>query len=275
MEIRRIAGTSFRVGDRPGKETMRKEIKKKLIVVCFIVLSLTGLFGCTKREQLTIMTKEQDTQAEQETQKIQDAGEELSVTDMQAGRYEGMPENTSEDMSASAEQPQGPAPAPQTEQTIFVHVCGAVRTPGVYELKSGSRVYEAVEAAGGFTDDAEESYVNQAQILSDGTKLMIPTVEEALAMPQGGMEALTENDAASESAEKDLTGQSADDGRVNINTASQQELCTIPGIGATRAAAIVQYRQEHGSFGSAEDIMKVTGIKEGTYEKIKDSIKVN
>lgn len=245
---------------------MRKERKKKWIIVCFLVLALAGLFGCTKREQLTIMTKEQETQ---ETE------EEQSVIDKQAGRYEDMSENIPEDMSVSAGQPQESAPEPQTEQTIFVHVCGAVRTPGVYELKSGSRVYEAVQAAGGFTDDAEENYVNQAQILSDGIKLMIPTIEEALAMPEEGMDMQAAEGMAGQSAEGGMTGQSADDGRININTASEQELCTIPGIGATRAAAIVQYRQEHGSFGSVEDIMKVTGIKEGTYEKIKNSIKVN
>ncbi len=245
-----------------------KERKKKWIIVCFLVPALTCLFGCTKREQLTIMTKEQETQETQETE------EDRSVIDKQAGRYEDMPENIPEDMSASAGQPQESAPEPQTEQTIFVHVCGAVRTPGVYELKSGSRVYEAVQAAGGFTDDAEENYVNQAQILSDGIKLMIPTVEEALAMPEGGMDTQAAG-TAGQPAEGGIAGQPADDGRININTASQQELCTIPGIGATRAAAIVQYRQEHGSFGSVEDIMKVTGIKEGTYEKIKDSIKVN
>lgn len=201
-----------------------------------------------------------------EEQETQETEEDRSVIDKQAGRYEDMPENIPEDMSVSAEQPQESAPEPQTEQTIFIHVCGAVRTPGVYELKSGSRVYEAVQAAGGFTDDAEENYVNQAQVLSDGIKLMIPTVEEALAMPEGGMDT---------QAAEGTAGQPADDGRININTASQQELCTIPGIGATRAAAIAQYRQEHGNFDSVEDIMKVTGIKEGTYEKIKDSIKVN
>lgn len=236
---------------------MRKERKKKLIIVCFLVPALTCLFGCTKREQLTIMTREQETQETKEDQ---------SVIDKQAGRYEDMPENIPEDMAVSAGQPQESAPEPQTEQTIFVHVCGAVRTPGVYELKSGSRVYEAVQAAGGFTDDAEENYVNQAQILSDGMKLTIPTIEEALAMPEDGMDT---------QAAEGTAGQPADDGRININTASEQELCTIPGIGATRAAAIAQYRQEHGNFDSVEDIMKVTGIKEGTYEKIKDSIKVN
>ncbi len=210
-----------------------------------------------------------------EEQETQETEEDRSVIEKQAGRYEDMPENIPEDMSVSAEQLQESAPEPQTEQTIFVHVCGAVRTPGVYELKSGSRVYEAVRAAGGFTDDAEENYVNQAQILSDGIKLMIPTVEEALAMPDDGMDTQAAEGTAGQPAEGGIAGQPAYDGRININTASQQELCTIPGIGATRAAAIVQYRQEHGSFGSVEDIMKVTGIKEGTYEKIKDSIKVN
>lgn len=147
-------------------------------------------------------------------------------------------------------------------ETVCVHVCGAVMIPGVYELSAGSRVYEAVEAAGGFTEDAEQSYVNQAQELSDGTKLVIPTVEEA---EQAGQKDI----AFAQAQEVHI-----DDGKVNINTASLEELCKIPGIGTTRAAAVISYREEHGSFESIEDIMKVSGIKEGTYEKIKENISV-
>lgn len=170
---------------------------------------------------------------------------------------------------------------------IWVHVCGAVRKAGVYELPAGSRVYEAVQEAGGFAADADESYVNQAQRLSDGAKLVIPTVEQ---VEEAAVDSRTEagqigiveqagygvNDAGT----GDGAGQTdpvsvAADGRININTASEAQLCEIPGIGATRAAAIAAYRQEHGGFSSIEEIMNVSGIKEGTYAKIKDRITVN
>lgn len=144
---------------------------------------------------------------------------------------------------------------------IYVHVCGAVEVPGVYELPAGSRVYEAVQAAGGFVENAEKNYVNQAQTLADGAKLVIPTLEEAAAIED--VEAFGE-----ETAKK--AG-----GRININTATKQELCGIPGVGETRAAAIISYRESHGSFAKPEDIMKVSGIKEGMYDKIKESICVD
>ncbi len=161
-------------------------------------------------------------------------------------------------------------------QTIFVHVCGAVTAPGVYELESGSRVYEAVKAAGGFTDDADESYVNQAQILPDGVKLTIPTVEETLAMAADEEEETLADWMETPGGQPEgYAGEAGETGKIDINTASEAELCMIPGIGETRAAAVIAYRQEHGDFARIEDIMKVAGIKEGTFEKIKDSIKVN
>lgn len=175
---------------------------------------------------------------------------------------------------------------------IWVHVCGAVRKAGVYELPAGSRVYEAVQEAGGFAADADESYVNQAQRLSDGAKLVIPTVEQVKEaavdsrtdagqigiVEQAGVQ--QDGYGVNDAGTGDGTGQTdpvsvAADGTININTASEAQLCEIPGIGATRAAAIAAYRQEHGGFSSIEEIMNVSGIKEGTYAKIKDRITVN
>mgnify|MGYP002509567110 CR=1 FL=1 len=175
---------------------------------------------------------------------------------------------------------------------IWVHVCGAVRKAGVYELPAGSRVYEAVQEAGGFAADADESYVNQAQRLSDGAKLVIPTVEQVEeaagdSRTEAGQIGIVEQAGVqqagygvSDAGTGDGAGQTdpvsaAADGRININTASEAQLCEIPGIGATRAAAIAAYRQEHGGFSSIEEIMNVSGIKEGTYAKIKDRITVN
>lgn len=161
---------------------------------------------------------------------------------------------------------------------IFVYVCGAVNTPGVYELEAGARLYEAIARAGGVREDGAEESINQAQAVSDGERLYIPTDEEVrqgldaylLSGSAGGDAA-----AGSQSAVPgDPSGSSAG-GKVNINTASREELKTLNGIGDTRAGSIVVYRESNGPFGSIEDLMKVEGIKEGVYNKLKDDITVN
>ncbi|MCM1387480.1 MAG: helix-hairpin-helix domain-containing protein [Bacillus sp. (in: Bacteria)] len=159
--------------------------------------------------------------------------------------------------------------APGTEavpEKIYVHICGAVEKPGVYTLAAGSRIFEGVEAAGGFTQDACEDFINLAQILQDGQRIAIPTLEEV-------ENAMADASYQEQWMSEESQAQSAD-GRVNINTAGEAELSAISGIGEGKAAAIVQYRQENGKFSCIEDIMKVNGIKEGTYEKIKDKITV-
>ena len=155
---------------------------------------------------------------------------------------------------------------PQTEEkdstketgSCFVYVCGAVVNPGVYELPENSRVYEAVAMAGGMTEDAGTEAVNQAEIVTDGQMLRIPTIAEVLA------------------AQEDASGDSGatDDGLLNINQAEVADFMTLPGIGQSKAEALVRYREEHGKFSSIEEIMNVDGIKEGVFNKIKDSIKV-
>lgn len=145
--------------------------------------------------------------------------------------------------------------------TIYVYVCGAVHAPGVYELEEGARIYEAIVCAGGLRDDADKNYVNQAQILSDGEQIYIPTEEEA-----AQEHLMQEVERGS-----DL---SADD-RIDINTATKEELMTLSGIGESRAESILAYRQIHGAFQNIEELMNVEGIKEGIFQKIKDSITVN
>ena len=261
------------------------------------------LCGCTKKEELLLLSEEaagavqdlsafpQDAEGEMPT-----SGETERVTEGSQWGSDG--ENREYGMSAAAEKE---AALQAQSGVIYVHVCGAVIKPGVYELEMGSRVYEAVQQAGGFAENAEQNYVNQAQVLDDGVKLVIPTQEEAAAVqeretvsPAGAAQdgALEKNGIVQAGREKELgivgglsadgksAGEGADtgrtaDGRININTASEAELCEIPGVGATRAAAIAAYRESHGAFGKPEDIMKVNGIKEGMYEKIKDSISVN
>lgn len=139
-------------------------------------------------------------------------------------------------------------------QSIYVYVCGQVVNPGVYTLPEGSRVCDVFELAGGFTEAAATDYWNQAKLLVDGEMIYVPTLEEA--------------------KNRQLKTEEENDGKVNINTASQEELMTIPGIGASKAAAIISYRQENGPFSSIEELMNVAGIKDGVYSKMKDYIKI-
>ena len=158
-----------------------------------------------------------------------------------------------------------------TENTvIYVDVTGAVKAPGVYTLPAGSRVFEAIALAGGAREDASLENLNQAGLLQDGQQIRVYTEEEAAQMAQqGSLPSLPGAEAAAGQKE----GQEAS--KVNINTAGKDELMTLTGIGETRAEAILAYRQETGGFQAPEDLMQVEGIKEKTFEKLKDQITVN
>ena len=144
---------------------------------------------------------------------------------------------------------------------IKVFVCGAVANEGVYELPEGSRVFDAVQAAGGFAEDADETYVNQADFVSDAQKLYIPTKSEAEEMKE-----------ASKAPEESASGESG--GLININTADESALTTLPGIGQARARSIIDYRQQNGPFEKPEDLMKVSGIGQAGFDKLKTYITV-
>lgn len=254
----------------PERETMRDQKKRikhakkmRRTVLLFVVLILLG--GCTRKEELLFL----------------DEGTGFEET---LSEDEGDIEDTASE--EKTEQVEAPFSKPEEEGLIYVHVCGAVASPGVYELKAGSRVYEAVQKAGGFTGQAEQNYINQAQVLTDGVKLVIPTVEEAAADQERASVTAVQDKAGASMQVGIVTGEpsgqtdeensvNSGDSRININTASEEQLCAIPGVGATRAAAIAAYRDAHGSFKRPEDIMQVSGIKEGMFEKIKDSICVN
>lgn len=240
-----------------------KEEYRQIQRIRLIGLFLAGLFllsGCTKKEELLFLS-----------------GESLAEEDnsRENAKEAAFPEEDSGEGAAEAE---SVSVLPSEAELLCVHVCGAVMRPGVYELPAGCRVYEAVREAGGFAENADQDYVNQAQTLRDGVKLVIPTKEETASFSAaedsntGVLAGIV--DESSWDKETGESGQSAD-GRININTATEAELCNIPGIGGTRAAAIVAYREAHGSFQKPEDIMKVSGIKEGLYGKIKDSIRIN
>ncbi len=150
----------------------------------------------------------------------------------------------------------------EVNSDCYVYICGAVVHPGVYKLNAGSRIYEVVSAAGGLLDNACEDSINQAEEVTDGQMIKVLTQDEA----QGQEIPEREEDAGS-SREAD--------GKVNLNTAGAAELMTLPGIGEAKAGQILSYREEKGGFSSIEEIMNITGIKEGVYSKIKDYITVN
>ncbi len=149
------------------------------------------------------------------------------------------------------------------DPAFVVHVCGEVANPGIYELPAGSRIYEAVKAAGGFTENAAEESVNLASPIEDGVQIRIYSKEEAETLAAGA--APFDGFEASGEGKEPV---------VNLNTATKEELMTLSGIGESRAEDIIRYREENGGFQNIEDIMKVSGIKDAAFQKIKDRITV-
>ena len=142
------------------------------------------------------------------------------------------------------------------EAVIFVDIKGAVKNPGVYQMKAGDRVKDALDAAGGLTDEADSQKVNLAQRVEDQMVIVVPKVgEEVTEIPAG----VTSKEAAK-------------DGKVNINTATVEELKTLKGVGEKKAEAIIEYRKKNGSFKTKEDLMKVRGIGKKLFESFQERI---
>lgn len=142
------------------------------------------------------------------------------------------------------------------ETVIFVDIKGKVKNPGVYQMKVGDRVKDALDAAGGLTDEADSQKVNLAQRVEDQMVIVVPKVgEEATEIPAG----VTSKEASKE-------------GSVNINTATVEELKTLKGVGEKKAEAIIEYRKKNGSFKTKEDLMKVRGIGKKLFESFQERI---
>ncbi len=217
---------------------------KKLYMFGVFLILLMSFAGCKKEQPVVI-------------ERLQSSSEEQNVSAV------------SEEEQILQEDDEMETDAQQEENTIFVYVCGAVASPDVYELPAGSRVFQAIGLAGGFTDDAAKECVNQADILQDAQMIRIYTVQEYEELKQSGETDVQQNISASEN-------QSAaeNEGKVNLNTATLEELMTLSGIGETKAKAIISYREEQGSFHSIEEIKNVDGIKDGVFTAIKDDITV-
>lgn len=157
-----------------------------------------------------------------------------------------------EDMESSIEPAEMVANTEAEPEQIYVYVCGHVNEPGVYKLAGDARVCDALELAGGVSEEGNPEGLNQAERMEDGQTIYVPGIGEAI----------ERQDAAVE------------DGMININLAGKEELMTLPGIGESKAISIIQYREEQGMFQSIEGLMEIPGIKEKLFNKIKDKIKV-
>lgn len=202
-----------------------------------------GLSGC-QNHKTEIMLDDQDTEKNTETES---GSEEISneVTVLNEAELSEIPQE-------------------EIQAEIFVDVCGAVANPGVYEMDADSRVFQVIEAAGGFLPEAASASVNQAQPVSDGQQIYVPTQEE---VEEGTMPAVIQQTETA--GDSDMV-----EGVVNINTADADILKSLSGIGDAKAQAILAYREEYGAFSTIEEIMQVPGIKESTFSAIKDKITV-
>lgn len=256
-------------------------------------LFLTGLTGCKSREAQFLIDGLQEAKAEVDAESSEEkTSGQKSKKDTDEKKADTEDRQNDDGSSAESRKKQAESDGSDagngTEinstgetqpEMIYVDVCGAVANPGVFQLAAGSRVFQAIEAAGGYLPEAVQNCVNRAGVLTDGQQLYILTQEE---MERQGLDPAEMagasdgqmNGSAGTGQNTGIAAQAQQDNRININTADETQLTTLTGIGATRAQAIIAYRQENGPFAAIEEIMNVQGIKEGTFAKIKDEIVV-
>ena len=211
------------------------------IAICLIVIAAVCLVNVASSDGLTIVSEEE-------------AAEEGSEEGSEGGDGEESAEGAGEEAGGSG--------------TVVVYVTGAVAVPGVCELSEGSRVQDAIQAVGGFADDAATDALNLARLLEDGEQIDVPTLEEQAAAEEAGEELSTSGDEASSSS----GGSTSSDGLININTASAEELEELPGIGEVTAEKIIADREANGDYATIEDITRVSGIGDKKFEAIAELI---
>lgn len=222
-----------------------------IVMLTAVALSLTA---CQKEDRFTLNDMESEQAALSDTDSEADASAECDVlTEAEA--------SVERDVLTEAE-----------AADVYVFVCGQVVNPGVYCLPKGSRICDAVDMAGGCLETADIHVVNQAECLTDGEKIYIPALGEECPSDTAG--ASGSGMAAGSSGVRTDGMSGAGTGRLNLNTATREELLQLPGIGETKADAILEYRESRGSFTSIEELMNIAGIKEGVFSKIKEYITV-
>lgn len=254
-----------------GRYMKNKKMRAALLLALCLLLQGCGRWQTAEQEEERWSFQEDAVENE-----TQNGGSETEMGTGSTGVYRG----SSADSGANGENDRAEEFSVCEEMTEqqpegYVYLCGAVECPGVYGIHEGMRIFEVLELAGGMTGEADPDWINQAQTVSDGQMLRIYTREETELMRSSGMTAGTGQDGTMAGTAGDgAAAVSGSDEKVNINTAAREELMTLPGIGEAKADAILRYRQEHGAFGSIEEICQISGIKEAVFSNIKDRITV-
>ncbi len=223
-------------------------MKRNLVYMLCTSVVLFSLIGCNKggvSDDLEIVDMQP---AMQEDKEKDERKENTDINEIQSDDTQKNTEETKE--------------VEEDKKIITCYICGAVEDPGVYELQEGSRIYDVIERAEGFKEHAEETYLNQAELLIDGQMIYVPTqdeVESGLWQGPRNADNMESNKGVSSSL-------------VNINIAAKEELMTLTGIGEAKAESIIEYRETQGSFTTIEDIQNIPGIKAGVFNQIKDEI---
>lgn len=221
-----------------------------MFLLCFIVSIFCTSCSLLEKEEVSF-------QVEEEKKSTSDKEEETKTTQTQEKERDIQEEEN----------------LTQKESIVlYVYICGQVKNPGVYSLETGKRVNDAVNLAGGFTKEADTTSLNLARQIVDGEQIYVMSKQEAATsqttamwMPNSG-ESISGEGTFSTSDMKDTKT------KVNINTASREELMTLSGIGQAKADSIIAYRQTNGPFQNIEEIKQIEGIKDGIFLKIKDQI---
>ncbi len=258
---------------------MKHKIKILGIVAIIVLAAILGVWSREKKEEAIILEAEVPEDGDDAVPVV----DEVTVVDT-VGVSDGEVAGTVADSVDKAAGVVADSVDAAAAIEIAVHVCGCVNNPGVYTLCTGARINDAVAAAGGFTPEADVNYLNLAGFLQDGVKVYVPSVDETKDLERDGsisFDAAGGGAVSSGMAGADVissgiagTGADVDDGLVNINTATRDELMTLPGVGESKADAIIKYREENGGFETISQIMNISGIKDGLFNKIKDKIKV-
>lgn len=250
----------------------RKKKIKRVITVCFVLVCGIGVlvvrYDGQRKEQIVL---EKQTNATGLSREERDDSE--SGTGKNAGRLAEEALDR-ESVSGSTVTGNGTEEPP----VLYVHICGAVNTEGVYCLDAGSRMTDGITAAGGFLETADTTYHNLAARLTDGQRVYVPTKEETrelstaerladtVGAPYAGSTALSSDGVVSKQPDVGT--------KVNLNTAGPEELMTLSGIGQAKAESIIQYREKVGAFQSIEELKHVSGIGDAMFERVREDIVV-
>lgn len=271
-DLSTMYGTGQVFRSKEGSTMKLQRMKAAAVAVLFLIAGV--LYSAGRSQDIFLYESAQvseednwsDSIGETKVQKTQDLGKEQgsAQSDGSAASESGTAKGEAGDAELSDFQE-------SEEMLLHVHVCGAVKNAGVYLLSEGSIVQDAIDAAGGAVKDGAVDYLNLAGTVSEGDKIYVPFLKEVESLyGDAGPIGQSSQETGVSSSNTDAAQRAL----VNLNTASKEQLMTLSGIGETRADAILAYREANGRFQTIEDVMKVSGIKEGAFAKIKDQITV-